>query len=682
MYVKPEDLDTPESRKALCGEMQGKIRFAKKHFKKDFDAMLEDMDMALTGKTKGWCKSNYTVNVTQRFVRQKVASLYAKNPRAIAKKKNRLVYSVWDGNTSSLQAAQMQMQMATEEGLPPPPEAMALLQDVQEGSSRNRMIERVGDTMERLYRYYTDEQIPSFKTQMKGCVRSTVQTAVGYIKLGFQREMDLSPENKAKIADYAQRLAHIERLQADLENEDTGLSEDSAETEELRLAIESLREQEQVIIREGLVFDFPSSTSIIPDPRCTSLKGWIGADWIAEEIYMTCDEIKEFFNVDVGKEGVQYNHYSTSGAAYNRNPRKDIDREMEDMACVWVLWHKPTGLKYSICDGYETFLEEPEQPDVTLERFFPVYAYCYNELIHQKKIFPPSDVRLMRDQQMELNRTKQAMREHRIANRPGYAMPRGSMSDEDKEALGDHPPNAMIEIDGLIPGQKIADTLQALPKMGVDPNLYDVSPVMNDIFLAVGANESTFGTTSGATATESSIAEANRTGALEAEIDELNDFLTDIARDAGQVMLAELSVETVREIVGEGAIWPEMSQDQIQKEIFLDVVAGSNGRPNRAQRQQALQQLVPFLLQVPGVSPEWLAKLLIEAVDDSIDLTEAIVQNIPSLMTMNNQAQATGATDDPNAQGGAGANNAQQPAQPSQGAGPQGNRDRGMMQAV
>ena len=32
---------------------------------------------------------------------------------------------------------------------------------------------------------------------------------------------------------------------------------------------------------------------------------------------------------------------------------------------------------------------------------------------------------------------------------------------------------------------------------------------------------------------------------LEAEIDELNDFLTDIARDAGQVMLAELSVETV-----------------------------------------------------------------------------------------------------------------------------------------
>lgn len=683
MYVKAADLETPEARQALCESMQGKVRQAKKHFKTDFDQMLEDMEMAMTGRTRNWKKSCYTVNITQRFVRQKVAALYAKNPRAIAKRKHRMVYKMWDGDSQSIQMAQAQIQMAQEAKMPLPEEAMALMQDIQEGNAKSRMMDRVGESMEKLYRYYTDEQQPSFKAQMKKCVRSAVQTSVGYIKIGFQREMDLSPDNRAKIQDFATRLAHIERLQGDLENDENSVTPDSAEAEELKLAMAQMEQEKEIILREGLVFDFPSSTSIIPDPRCTCLTGWMGADWLTEELFMTPNEIKEFFNIDIGMEGNQtYNQYSTTGDEYNRNPRNDLADEQSNMACVWVFYHKPSGLKYTMVDGYRDFLEEPEAPDVTLERFFPVYALCYNQLEHSKKLFPPSDVRLMADQQMEMNRTRESMREHRMANRPGYATPRGSMSIEDKANLGSHPSNAVIEIDGLVPGQKVADMLQALPKIGVDPNLYDTSQLMNDVFLAVGANESTFGTTSGATATESSIAEANRTGALEAEIDELNDFLTDIARDAGQVMLAELSKETVRELIGQGAIWPDMSQENIQKEIYLDVVAGSNGRPNRAQRQQALQQLVPFLIQVPGVSPEWLAKLLIEAVDDSIDLSEAIAGNLPSIMTMNNQTQATGAEQDPNAQGGAGANNAAQPAEPSQGAGPQGNRDRQAMAAV
>ena len=37
----------------------------------------------------------------------------------------------------------------------------------------------------------------------------------------------------------------------------------------------------------------------------------------------------------------------------------------------------------------------------------------------------------------------------------------------------------------------------------------------------------------------------------------------------GQVMLAELSKETVRELIGQGAIWPDMSQENIQKEIYI-----------------------------------------------------------------------------------------------------------------
>jgi hypothetical protein len=675
MYVKAEDLQVPEAREALCQSMQADIRKAKAHFAGDFKRMLADMDMAMTGRAKSWSKDCYVVNVTQRLVRAKVAALYAKNPRAVFKRKHRLVYKYWDGDADSLMAAQMQLQMAAEQGLPEPPEAVAILQDVAEAQRENRLIERVGKTLEKLYEYYTEEQIPNFKSQMKRTVRAAVQCGVGYAKIGFQRDMDLSPENKAKLADMAQRLAHIERLTSELEDDADPADESSKEAEELRQSIKSLEAQKDIVLRSGLVFDWPAPTSVIPDPRCTSLRGWVNADWVAEEIFLSVDEIKELFNVDIGGDG-SYTQHSTRNRSYRTNPRTDISDSRDDLACCWVLWHKPSGMKYTMVDGFKDFLEDPEPPEVTLERFFPIYSLVLNELEHPTSIFPPSDVSLIAPMQMELNRTREAVREHRMANRPGYVSPRGTFSEEDKEALAAHPPSAVIEMDNMAPGQKVSDMLQGIPKVGIDPNLYETQGVMNDVFLAVGASESTLGSTSGATATEASIAEANRTGTLEGDIDELNDYLTELARDAGKVLLMEHDRDEVVEIVGEGAIWPQVSQEWIQKEIYLSVVAGSNGRPNRARRQQALQQLMPFMLQVPGLDPEWMAKQLIESIDDSIDIVDAIAKGNPSVMMLNNQKQVTGAEDDPNNQSASGASNNARPNQPSQGAQPQGDRQR------
>ena len=58
--------------------------------------------------------------------------------------------------------------------------------------------------------------------------------------------------------------------------------EHQAEMEELRLSMADLMATPEVIVREGLVFDFPDSTSIIVDPRCKQLRGFVGARWIAQ----------------------------------------------------------------------------------------------------------------------------------------------------------------------------------------------------------------------------------------------------------------------------------------------------------------------------------------------------------------------------------------------------------------
>ena len=669
MIIKGYDIEVPEARSALVLALQEDVRSDKKHYREAFKQMLDDMEVAWNGASRQWPKSNYKVNITQRFVRQKVASLYAKNPRALAKCRPKLKFKFWDGTIQQLQMAA--------QGLPDPMQAMLVMQDIQNGKAEEEMYKKLGKTLECCFHYYINEQIPSFKSQMKRCVRAAIQTSVGYVKLGFQRETDLSPDNKAKIADFQQRLAHVQRLMDEVGPEGDKTMFDK-EAEELRLAVDQLRKEPMITIREGLVFDFPRPTSVIPDRKCIALDGWIGADWLTEELFMTTDEVKEFYKLDLcgvasPTGGPSYAAYSTNGIEYRQNPRADLSGTHNDLVCVWMMYHKPTGLKFELADGYKDFLKEPGGPEVTVERFFPIYALCFNELEHPTKLFPPSDVCNMTPQQMEMNRQKEALREHRKANRPGYVTPKGALSEGDKAALSGAEANAVVELDGMMPGNKVTDLIQGLPKVGVDPNLYESQTIMDDVYKTVGMAEPSFGGSSGDTATAVATAEQARTAALEAEADQLNDFLSILARDASQIMLTELDPMTVQQIAGPGAVWPQMNREQIQQELYLEIVAGSNGRPNKMQRQQALQQLVPFLIQIPGVNPQWLGEKLIEAIDDSIDLSEAFLSNIPSIQMLNNapppQPGGVG-EEDPAAQGDEGANNAEAPPTQPQGAMP------------
>ena len=67
-------------------------------------------------------------------------------------------------------------------------------------------------------------------------------------------------------------------------------------------------------------------------------------------------------------------------------------------------------------------------------------------------------------------------------------------------------------------------------------------------------------------------------------MDDREDVLTEVGRSMGELMLLELDQETVIKIAGPGAVWPMTapSRQQIAEDIWLEVKAGSSGRPNRA----------------------------------------------------------------------------------------------------
>ena len=650
------------ARKALVKEWENKIVKAKKHWERHMKSMKEDTDFYM-GKQwpyHGERDDRYVANIVQRHVQTRVASLYAKNPKAVAKRRNKLDFRMWNGEQSQLMEAQAvnELTMAQTGGMQNPV-SMAIMQDVQEGFAMRGKLDKVAKTLEIVFHYLLEHN--NFKTQMKQLVRRTCVTGVGFVKVSYQRSVGKRPEDVEKITDIKEQLRVLETLIQD--QQDSKFDENHAKYEQMQLMLKELAEREDAILDEGLVFDFPQTQSLILDTRCRQLKGFIGAEWIAQEFLLTIDEVKEIYQIDLGTT-------FTRQESVPQTWQSDRNREEETATCrIWEIYSKRDGMKYVVADGYPDFLVEPSCPEIKLKRFWPFFSLVFNEVESDRDIYPPSDVRLLRPVQLEYNLARQRLREHRNANRPLYVVPVGALNESDVKKLMDRQPNEVIQLNSLQPGQDVGTIIQQVKPVPIDPTLYDVTPLMEDMFRVVGSQEANLGGTTGSTATEVSVAESSRMSSIGSNVDDLDDFLTELCRSAGQVLLTNMDPMTAEKIAGPGASWPTMSAQDIADELMLEVAAGSSGRPNKAAEIANFERLAPTIMQIPGIDPAWFAKEAIRRLDDGLDLTEAIKAAIPSIVAQNamQQAQQT-AMGEPSLQGGSGAINAPTPTTSAPGA--------------
>jgi hypothetical protein len=671
--IPRETPEPSEARSALVNRWTKDIQEAKKHWKKDFERMRRNMEFAYGKQWPGQTDNDgrYVANLAQRVIKTSVASLYAKNPTVVYQRRRKLDFTLWDGKQETAQAALQAVQMAQGaaatvaaggQAIAPNPaltaQAQQLLADIASGTQRREMMDKLGKTLVALSEYYMQEDVVGFRNSMKRMVTRTRTTGVGYVKLGFQRKMDLSEEQSRKIADMSERLAVIGRLQADISDGET--DPDAPEAEQLRLAIQAIQNEPDFIIREGVVFEFPHSTRIIPSVSTEKLMGWVGADWVTEEIMMTPARIREVYGVDVAKG---YTAYRVTGGTPQAANYVRQGGGRDGLACVWHVYEKSTGLEFVLCEGHKDFLKEPASPSIFIEQFFPFFAVTFNDVENEAELFPKSDVENLKHIQMEYNRSKEARRQHRIANRPLYLAPSGTFEEDEEKSLEDYPAHSVISINALKDGMKSSDILVPVQKIGVDPNLYEVQDLFADMTYVTGNQEATLGGISHGTATETNIAEGSRQGTIALDGDDLDEMLTALFRAAGHVMLLELSEETVKGIAGPGAVWPNLSRREVMEELWLEVKAGSSGRPDQARDAAKFERLYPLLVQVPGISPRWLAEKAVALADDTVDIEEAFIEGLPSILMMNRATQAaTGnPANDPGQQGHEGADKTRAP---------------------
>lgn len=664
------DNDAPEVDSATAALVQkwlGRVEAAKTYFEPKFKRIREDMQVACYGADDAWLAGdNYTVPIVQRHINRAVATLYAKNPRAVAERRKRLMFKVWDGRLESVQQA---MQMPFDVVQDPITGAVTqqmnpVLKEIMEVREYNDLTDRVGRTLEAMWSYYASEQSPSFKKQMKQLVRRAKVCGIGYLWLDFQRALEPKPDVMKQLTDVTDRITTLERLAGEAAAGE--IDESSAEMAQLRALEADLQAESEVIVREGLVFDFPRFDEILVDPATRHLNGFIGAQWIDRTWDMHPEEVEEVYKVKLGRNFKAYTEKDNQRASAESRDTPDKD----GMARVHRIYHKRDQTAFTLIEGYLGFIEPVASPKIKLERFWPVFTLTFNEVEHNEEIYPPSDVRQMKHAQQEYNRARQGLREHRMANRPAYITSVGKLSTEDKEKLANHPANAILELTAIQVGEKAADLLQPMKTVPIDPAVYDVGGAMQDVLLSAGSQEANLGPTGDSTATESSIAENGRTIEASSNVDDLDEFLSEVAQSAGEVMLLNLSPETVTKIAGPGAVWPQVDRQTIAESISLQIKAGSSGRPNAAAELAKMERFMPYAIQIPGINPTPLVRKFADLLD--LDVEDLVIEGVPSITAQNALAgkPAAAPSDAPGDQGGQGGDNAAKPGETAPGAQP------------
>jgi hypothetical protein len=585
----------------------------------------------------------YIANIVMREVNQAVAQLYARNPRAVAKPRQRMEYVLWDEHPETL----MQAAQALTSGSPDPM-AMAVVQDFMQGQQQKALIAGLCKTLETWYKVQIDRQEPNFKLQMKQLVRRTKVCGCGYIRISFKREERFSLEPSQTAVPIPNRIKRIADL---VDQHARGLfDENSAKIEELKLLLNSVQYSmanptEARESTERLVFDFPPSTSIIVDPKCRMLKGFVGASWIVQEFLMPLDEARAFFEKPDLQVGSDYaKNYTASGTdTLQMEMFKAEGQKEESHVAVWEVFDKQTRSRFFMCDGYKDYLLEPEEPKPCVQRFWPILPLTFNdtetEPYARASIYPPSDVRLMRSAQLEWNNCGQRLKEHRRSNRPKYLTGAGWLTDEDKLVLkGNTPVGSVIEIKGAPPGDDINKKLTPFQHAAIDPALYTTEPLQRDFLLTTGSQQANLGPiTSRGTATEASISEQSKVTAVSSNVDDLDELLTEMASVSGEMALREASVEQVKRDVGPGAVWPQTQREEYCDRVYLEVQAASSGRPNQAMEVAFMREIIPLLIQA-GANPIFIVREIVKRWDDRLDVNEAF----PVLPGMGPQPPAAG----------------------------------------
>ncbi len=433
----------------------------------------------------------------------------------------------------------------------------------------------------------------NLKPRAKSAIRSAMTTGIGWCKVSWQKDLRRDPIIESRIADTQDNLRRVRDLIATLEEGDGSRGDLEAKQAELDQQLASLNQQAEVSAVEGVVIDRVQTEDIfILDDTLADFDGYPQAEAIAHRVWMTCDQYREAFGKDAPKSASRYGMDKRE----TDHGRTSEDADAPKLVAVFEVWHRLDNTVYTLCAGSDEWARDPYVPEVLGKRFHPFFGLAFNPTDGSKQ--PLSDAELLIELQDEYNTTRTNFAEHRRENLPVRVYRKGGdLTDNDVLALSNRRANDWIGIEGD-PGQPIQNDIAVLQNPPVDPATYDVSGILRDAEMVLGAGDASKGFINKAkTATEAEIMAMGLQSRVAERQDVVEDWIGDMATYAAELCLQELTPPQVKRIAGESAVWPQLSREQIFDLVHIQIRAGSTGKPNRNQEREQWAQMLPQIQQ-------------------------------------------------------------------------------------
>ena len=439
------------------------------------------------------------------------------------------------------------------------------------------------------------------KRAMMGVIRSIQTARVGWVKLSYQREYTKDPIILNRLEDAQDQMAALAANVTSLMDEQ-GYSKDELTVKEMELeqTIKAMESQVSVMRSEGLVIDNIPVEDIRIDPDVDNLEDYKRAAWIAQRTWLSRDALCEQFDMKP-KEAAKLTSYKRSGSGKPEVSGNAVpygtDTDAEDLICAWELWDKSTGTVYWWAEGGKDWLRDPWQPAKAGQRFYPFFMLGFNWV--DGKEWPLSDVELLTKLQDEYDISRVQEAKHRELTKPMFIADRARVDRRDVTSFSVGEIGEIILIDAG--GQPVNQVFQPAMHPPMIPNVYDISRVRGDMEWVSGLGDAQRGAVGRAkTATEASIQQEGLSTRVEARKDQLEDYISEIASFATEILLQELPIELVQRYAGMSAYWPadQMTKDQIYSMSEIKIRAGSTGKPNKQQEMQKWGMLMPEIKEV------------------------------------------------------------------------------------
>jgi hypothetical protein len=497
-------------------------------------------------------------------------------------------------------------------------------------------------------------------------VRSSLSVGIGWFKALMATSKRPDPQTEEQMTTMESQLAQIDAEEEMLE--DGTENDKDARKQMIEREKEALQQKLELKTKYGMAIDFCRAEDMQVSLDISNLDDYLDADWISNDMYVPQSQIiarcKNITPEDLKIATVFYQRQqpskgkgdalasATGEPAYEGQFQKTAPGNQAGTVggsrpiqfCKIVeLWDHRDGLIKTFVDGVTKWAIDPFPPPQATSRFYPYFALAFYEVDgerHPQSL--PERLKKLQDEYSACRSNQRLCRERSI---PGVMFHAGEVDPTEANKLKDSASQELIPIKSTSGSSvPLANLFAAKPVGTYNPQLYDTSPIVNDMERMSGAQEALQQTSSQPkTATEANIQNTGFQTRTGTDRDTLEEMLTDFAHYTSECAIQEIKPVGAQRIGGPKTFWPYgMDVEDLLTMVEIDIAAGTTGKPNAQADKQNWSTFMPMLQQAlghirmaqagdPGLATAMIniLKETLRRLDDSLDINDFLPQGPP-----------------------------------------------------